>query len=129
MVELSDTEQSFKGMKDLIVEEQFINSCPKELAVHLLERAPETLDKMAKIADQYLEAHGRHLFGPGCKSAPTDKSDENKKPLAEGVTQIQCYHCGSGGHKAVNWPAQAAKLCYIFGKQGHEVWKCELAWT
>ena len=86
-VELFDTEQSFKGVKDLIVREQFINSCPKELAVHLREWAPATLDKMAKIADQYLDAHGRRLFGPGCQSAPTDKSDE-KKPLVEGVTQI-----------------------------------------
>ena len=57
-VELSETEQSFrpfKGVKGLysrewkvfIVKEQFINSCPKELAVYLRERAPETLDKMA----------------------------------------------------------------------------------
>ena len=66
---------------------------------------------MAKIADQYLEAHGRHLFGPGRKSAPTDKSDENKRPLAERVTQIQCYRCGSRGHRAVNCSALKTKRC------------------
>ena len=47
-----ESEQSFKGVKDLIVKEQFINSCPKELAVHLRERASETIDEMAKIADR-----------------------------------------------------------------------------
>ena len=52
-VELADTEQSFKGVKDLIVKEQFINSCPKELAVYMREQAPKNLDKMAKTADQY----------------------------------------------------------------------------
>ena len=46
----------------MIVKEQFINSCPKELTVHLREHAPETLEEMAKIADQYLEAHGKHVF-------------------------------------------------------------------
>ena len=44
------------------MKEQFIDSCPKDLAIHLRERAPETLAKIAKIADQYLEAHGKHLF-------------------------------------------------------------------
>ena len=56
-LELSHTERSFEGLKDLIVKEQFIDSCPKELAIHLRERAPETLAQIAKIADQYLEAH------------------------------------------------------------------------
>ena len=33
-LELSNTEKTFEGLKDLIVKEQFINSCPKELAVN-----------------------------------------------------------------------------------------------
>ena len=61
-LELSDTKRTFDGLKDLIVKEQFIDSCPKDLAIHLRERAPETLAKIAKIADQYLEAHGKYLF-------------------------------------------------------------------
>ena len=63
-LELSDTERTFDGLKNLIVKEQFIESCPKDLAIHLQERAPETLAKIAKIADQYLEAHGKYLFSP-----------------------------------------------------------------
>ena len=61
-LELSHTAQTFDGLKDLIVKEQFIDSCPKDLAIHLRERAPETLAKIAKIAGLYLEAHGKHLF-------------------------------------------------------------------
>ena len=52
-LELSDTAQTFDGLKDLIMKEQFIDSCPKDLAIHLRERAPETLAKIAKIADQF----------------------------------------------------------------------------
>ena len=33
-LELSKTEKTFEGLKDLIVKEQFITSCLKELAVH-----------------------------------------------------------------------------------------------
>ena len=61
-LELSDTAQTFHGLRNLIVKEQFIDSCPKDLAIHLRERAPETLEKIAKITDQYLEAHGEHSF-------------------------------------------------------------------
>ena len=66
-LEVSSTERSFEGLKDLIVKEQFIYSCPKELAIHLCERAPETLVQIAKIADQYLEAHGKYLFSSATK--------------------------------------------------------------
>ena len=55
-LELSHTERSFEGLRDLIVKEQFIDSCPKELAIHLRERAPETLAQIAKIADQYIRS-------------------------------------------------------------------------
>jgi len=71
LLELWKTKKTFEGLKDLIVKEQFINSCPKELAVHLRERAPETLEEMAKIADQYLEAHGKHVFSPARNKPPT----------------------------------------------------------
>ena len=47
-LELSDTDQTFGGLKDLLVKEQFIDSCPKDLAIHLRERAPETLAKIRK---------------------------------------------------------------------------------
>ena len=78
-LELSKTETTFEGLKNLIVKEQFINSCPKELAIHLREQAPETLEEIAKIADQYLEAYGKHVFSPAWNMPPTPlEKDDNK---------------------------------------------------
>ena len=48
-LELSNTERSFEGLKDLIVKEQFIVSCPKELAIDLRERAPEAHVQIARL--------------------------------------------------------------------------------
>ena len=48
-LELSKTEKTFEGLKNLIVKEQFINLCPKELVIHLHERVPETLEEIAKL--------------------------------------------------------------------------------
>ena len=119
-IELSKTDETFEGLRDLVVKEQFIDSCPKELAIHLRERAPESLDKIAKIADQYLEAHGKRLFSSGRKQP--DKTSVEKVALTEGP-QIQCYKCNAREHKIINCPSTSVKR-FICGKQGHEARSC-----
>jgi len=84
----SKTDKTFERLKDLIVKEQFINSCPKELAVHLRERAPETLEEMAKIGDPHLETHGKHVFSPSQNKLPTLPEKEDIRSH-----QMLRHHC------------------------------------
>ena len=42
--------------------EQFTNFCPKDVSVFLKERSPKDLEELAKLAEQYLNAHGKKLF-------------------------------------------------------------------
>ena len=122
-LELSNTERSFEGLKDLIVKEQFIDSCPKELAIHLRERATETLVQIAKIADQYLEAHGKHLFSPASRKPVVPPQKEETKNQQNDSTTVVCFKCNARGHKAVNRPS-LVKKCFMCGKQGHEARNC-----
>ena len=122
-LELSNTERSFEGLKDLIVKEQFIDSCPKELAIHLRERAPETLVQIAKIADQYLEAHGKHLFSPASRKPVVPPQKEETKNQQNDSTTVVCFKCNARGHRAVNCPS-LIKKCFMCGKQGHEARNC-----
>ena len=122
-LELSHTERSFEGLKDLVVTEQIIDSCPKELAIHLRERAPETLDQISKIADQYLEAHGKHLLGSATKKLLVQPKAEETKNAQSDTTALQCYKCNTRGHKAINCPTLARK-CFLCGNQGHEARNC-----
>ena len=122
-LELSDTAQTFDGLKDLIMKEQFIDSCPKDLAIHLRERAPETLAKIAKITDQYLEAHGKHLLSPVSRKLAEQPEEDEAENTQSNSIAIQCYKCNPRGHKAVNC-AIRIKSCFLCGKQGHEARNC-----
>ena len=109
-LELSNTDRSFEGLKDLTVKEKFIDSCPKELAIHLRERAPETLVQIAKIVDQYLEAHQKHLFSSANKKLQVQpKVDETKKQQNDSTTVV-CFKCNARGYKAVDCPSKGMKL-------------------
>ena len=93
------------GLKDLIVKEQFIDSCPKDLAIHLGERAPETLAKIAKIADQYLEAHGKHLFSPVCRKPTVQPERDEAKNTEVNPTALHCFrHCQLPNHSKKVFP-------------------------
>ncbi|XP_068760017.1 uncharacterized protein [Montipora capricornis] len=122
-LELSNTARSFDGLKDLIVKEQFIDSCPKDLAIHLRERAPETLAKIAKIADQYLEAHGKHLFSSASRKPTVQPERDEAKNMQINPPALHCFKCNTRGHKAVNCPTLTRK-CFLCGKQGHEARNC-----
>ena len=60
-VKLAKVEESFDGVVELMVREQFTNACPKELSVYLNERSPKTLDELVTWAEQHLKAHNKKL--------------------------------------------------------------------
>ena len=81
-IDLSDAEETFEALKDLLLKEQFINSCPKYLGTYLKERLPLTLDEITKLADKYLKAHEKELY---------------TKPVFD---KNNCFNCNKPGHFA-----------------------------
>ena len=77
------------------MKEQFIDSCPKDLAIHLRERAPETLAKIAKIADQYLEAHGKHLFSSVSRKPTVQPERDEAKNMQINSPALHCFKCNT----------------------------------
>ena len=79
-IELSKTNKTYEGKSELFVREQFINSCPEDLSIHLRERAPENLEDVAKIAEQFHIAHGRQLSTLNKPNKGEQYSKKNGKP-------------------------------------------------
>ena len=137
-VELSDTGKTYEGIRNLMVKEQFINCCPVDLSVHLRERAPTTLDDLAKYAEHFVIAHNRQLASkvfPNVNSPvyiSRSQSNYSRRP----ESQIRCHKCSRLGHIAQNCKVQftqgqsqnlgqSLKRCYSCGKPGHDVRACK----
>ena len=69
-------EATFEGVKNVMIKEQVIEACPRDLSIHLQERNPQTLVELSKIAEQYLKARGRQLH-QGWGSENKGKYDPN----------------------------------------------------
>ena len=118
-LDLASTKRSFDGVKDLLLREQFINGCGKELALFLKERMPRNIEEMTKLAEQYVEAHGGNysLFSPPQARRPqhspsvskqpnndtretsrNDRYTSGRNPASSNQSRPYCFHCRRTGH-------------------------------
>ena len=87
--------KSYEGLKTLIVQEQYLSTCPKEMAMHLKEGKPKTLTELGDVAENYIEAHATDIvFGldprlPKFRSAPSTTASSPAR---------RCYLGGKVGH-------------------------------
>ena len=44
----------YEGLKTLIVQEQYLSTCSKEMAMHLKEGKPKTLTELGDVAENYI---------------------------------------------------------------------------
>ena len=106
-VKLSEMESSFEGVVELMVKEQFMNSCSKELPVHLMERnpqRPQSLRELAAIAEQYLTAHNKKLSNRDFNSKKNVSAPRPEGKILDvfpsTTGDIKCFSSGRLGHKA-----------------------------
>nr|CAB3263334.1 uncharacterized protein LOC108950802 [Phallusia mammillata] len=111
-VKLSGFSIEWKDVSSLLVKEQFLKSCPKELSTHLMEQAPKTLDSLTGIAEQFLAAHNREMA----------------HDVRQEVREL-CADCKQAGHATENCPkrkpdARVPRKCFLCDKVGHIAKDC-----
>ena len=60
-MKLSETPQTYDGLRDLCIRGHFLNASPVDLSTYLRERKLPTLDEVAQSADLFLTARKRRL--------------------------------------------------------------------
>ena len=89
-IELAKVTKCYEGLKTLIVQEQYLSTCPKEMAMHMKEGKPKTLTELGDVAENYVEAHATDIvFGLNPK-IPKFRSAQS--------TPRRCFRCGQTGH-------------------------------
>ena len=94
----------------LMVREQFTNSCPKDVAVHLMERSPKDLEELARIAEHYLVAHNKKFSSKDTLARQEVGGHGSRDSAVERFEEVmQCYYCDGRGHRATQCPSKHAR--------------------
>jgi len=89
-IELANAEKSFDGLKTLMIQEQYLSVCPKEMAMHLKEGKPKSIQELGEKAKNYVDAHATEIvFG-------IDPKPSNIRSLRTGIQR--CRICHTSGH-------------------------------
>ena len=150
-MELAGVEATFEQLRVLVVREQFISSCHKDLSVFLRERKLKTLQEVVIAADTFQEAHGGSLSGyrgsqVNKRSSEHQQKDADRKPyfkdrqpsttqggMMRGVPLEDrlCYNCHERGHIAKDCTHPQGfcqrrddRTCYLCNEKGHIAKNC-----
>lgn len=123
-LEMSETDEDFASVRNLIVAEQFLNNCHDRLALFLREKKCRTVKEMAEAADTFLEAQRQtNLLVFRTKSANNIPKEQ------EGFTYTQpplrCFVCDRPGHRASDCRTKPQRVfCGHCRKPGHDARAC-----
>ena len=127
-LDLAGTEKTFDGVKDILLREQFINSCSRELALFLRERQPKNIQNMTKLAEQYQEAHGIHFgFPVQNRRRPQGTNTTCRQPQLHSTTptsSLQRYDQHQQPHGKQIYSISEQRTCFICDKKGHVAKDC-----
>lgn len=119
-IEMSKVPKTYEGLYDLMLRDQFLHVCNKEVMLFLKERTPGSIDEMTKLADQFKEARRVNVVTltnqlqkgktNSLKPNITRSSEPVKasnKPFSSGSTSRadrRCFKCNKTDHLISSCP-------------------------
>ena len=119
-IQLAEVDETFAGLCELLVKEQFLTTCEPGLSIHLRDRGTMSTDELGRAADRYLET--RRNMRAGRKESDTARGSSHHSPTKLRVVGHQrdnnkCFVCDKVGHMARNCPQRFGKRPAV-GRQG-----------
>ena len=120
-VELAESGDSVDELIDLLTRDQFLHSCPKKMACHIIERDPKDTETLGKLADQYIKAH------EGWQEKGAEKHVKESKPNQPKVEANQTkpnYGGGPSGKTGTQPLKREPITCFLCNRKGHRAKDC-----
>ncbi|XP_075462632.1 uncharacterized protein LOC142498008 [Ascaphus truei] len=111
--------ESFEGLLDLVVHEQFLTLCPPEVREWVKDRDPKSATEAGKLADSYVANRNPEvnkgvpgwkggkspetLSRPPFKPAGASSGGGGVRPPGQGYTR-HCFTCQKPGHISIDCP-------------------------
>ena len=130
-VDMAKISKDYDSLKDLCLREQFMNSCPEQLALFLKERKPANVTEMARLAEQYTDAHGSFGLLQTRKSPQLHFSHNRMsehKPFSRPPTlsaSSKPSHQPGNPNANPNTRDRFQRTCFLCGKPGHIARDCQ----
>ena len=126
-IELSDIDQTYEDLFDLVLREQVLDTLPADISIFVKDREPQTAEEIGQIASQYelnrQKGNKVRLNPRDTRSAHSDNTDRNNKDgnktkgnrvLTEEekkrhISEGRCFFCSEKQHLSRNCPKKKNK--------------------
>ena len=117
----------YDSLKAILIKEQFLKACPRNVAVHLIENTFQNMTEMCNQAARYLQAHNQDFasdnqrYSEGNNTAETESTTDKRQ-------RRECFNCGKTGHiRAVcrNQGGGDEQYCTKCKRFGHKMDNCK----
>ncbi|KAH7976328.1 hypothetical protein HPB52_012015 [Rhipicephalus sanguineus] len=116
-LELSKSDKTFNALRDLIIAEQFTESCLPALRVFLKERNCRTLQEIAQTSDNFMDAQSLLNLGKERACRETGPPTSPRMELARKTprTDDRCFLCDKKGHRAAECWSRTKACSQVHG--------------
>lgn len=120
-IEMSNIPKTFAGLYDLMLRDQFLHVCNKEVSLFLKERIPSSVENMAKLADQFKEARRVNVT-----TLTNQQSKGNLSSLRSGMSKRPDVPRVAEKNLSSNSSGKVDRKCFRCNKPGHFISDCPL---
>ena len=114
------TDKTYGGLLYLMLKDQFMQSCGKELRLFVGERIPMSIEEMSGLADQFREARGENII-PLIKRSK--KMDQGGKVISDSASAMVPQDVK---YKDSVMKGKNEKRCCLYGKIKNFAFECKL---